>query len=159
MDKPHFCNSRSKYPLVNGVMKTCLYNQAMATTILSTKLHIPRTQPRVVLWSRLIERLNEALHHKLTLLSVPAGFGKTTLLSEWVAASERPVPWLSLWGLIAAIPYVLVYLLKFFGIDPGLEVLTAPLALQEMVMALWLIIRGFNKDAAQELDEAYQSAP
>ena len=39
-------------------------------------------------WScrpRLIERLNEGLHRKLTLISAPAGFGKTTLVSEWVA--------------------------------------------------------------------------
>jgi LuxR family maltose regulon positive regulatory protein len=33
---------------------------------------------------RLIERLNEGLHHKLTLISAPAGFGKSTLMTEWV---------------------------------------------------------------------------
>src|SRR5215212_651392 len=45
---------------------------------------------------RLIERLNEGLHRKLTLVSAPAGFGKTTLLGEWVAACERESAWLSL---------------------------------------------------------------
>jgi LuxR family maltose regulon positive regulatory protein len=44
----------------------------------------------------LIERLNEGLQGKLTLLSAPAGFGKTTLLSGWVAGCERPSAWLSL---------------------------------------------------------------
>jgi len=44
----------------------------------------------------LIERLNEGQHRKLTLVSAPAGFGKTTLLSEWVAGCGRPVGWLSL---------------------------------------------------------------
>jgi len=44
----------------------------------------------------LIERLNEGLHRKLTLISAPAGFGKTTLLSEWVSARSHPVAWLSL---------------------------------------------------------------
>ncbi len=45
---------------------------------------------------RLIERLNEGLSGNLTLLSAPAGFGKTTLLSEWLADCGRPVAWLSL---------------------------------------------------------------
>ena len=45
---------------------------------------------------RLIERLNEDLHRKLTLISAPAGFGKTTLVSLWVAGCGRPVTWLSL---------------------------------------------------------------
>jgi LuxR family maltose regulon positive regulatory protein len=43
-----------------------------------------------------MERLNEGLHRKMTLISAPAGFGKTTLVSEWVAACERPAAWLSL---------------------------------------------------------------
>jgi hypothetical protein len=61
----------------------------MSTPILATKLYIPPLRPQVVLRPRLIERLNEGLSagHKLTLVSAPAGFGKTTLVSEWV--SER----------------------------------------------------------------------
>ena len=68
----------------------------MSTPILATKLYIPPPRPKVVLRPRLIERLNEGLHRKLTLISAPAGFGKTTLVSEWVAGCERPVAWLSL---------------------------------------------------------------
>ncbi|MDF2650295.1 MAG: LuxR family transcriptional regulator [Paenibacillus sp.] len=64
--------------------------------ILATKLYIPPARSNVVLRQRLIERLNEGLHRKLTLISAPAGFGKTTLVSEWVAGCERPVAWLSL---------------------------------------------------------------
>jgi len=45
---------------------------------------------------RLLARLNEGLHRKLILISAPAGFGKTTLISEWLAACERPAAWLSL---------------------------------------------------------------
>nr|WP_307441042.1 hypothetical protein [Paenibacillus sp. V4I3] len=44
----------------------------------------------------MIERLNEGLHCKLTLISASAGFGKTTLVSEWLAGCERPAAWLSL---------------------------------------------------------------
>src|SRR6266498_127542 len=54
--------------------------------LLATKLYIPPPRPKVVLRPRLIERLNEGLYRKLTLISAPAGFGKTTLVSEWLAA-------------------------------------------------------------------------
>jgi len=62
------------------------YNCSMSTPILATKLYIPPPRPNVVLRPRLIERLNEGLHRKLTLIAAPAGFGKTTLVSAWVAA-------------------------------------------------------------------------
>ena len=68
----------------------------MSTPILATKLYVPPPQPRVVHRPRLIERLNEGLHRRLTLICAPAGFGKTTLLSEWLAGWERPAAWLSL---------------------------------------------------------------
>src|SRR6266542_35188 len=54
--------------------------------LLATKLYIPPPRPKVVLRPRLIERLNEGLYRKLTLIAAPAGFGKTTLVSEWLAA-------------------------------------------------------------------------
>ena len=70
----------------------------MPTPILATKLYIPPPRAKIVLRPRLIERLNEGLSagRKLTLISASAGFGKTTLVSEWVAGCERPVAWLSL---------------------------------------------------------------
>src|SRR6516225_9808990 len=68
----------------------------MPTPILATKLYIPRLRPNVVSRPRLLARLNEGLHRKLTLISAPAGFGKTTLVSSWVALIDRQVAWLSL---------------------------------------------------------------
>ena len=68
----------------------------MSISILATKLYIPHLRTKVVLRPRLIEQLNEGLHVKLTLISAPAGFGKTTLVSQWVAGCERPAAWLSL---------------------------------------------------------------
>ncbi len=68
----------------------------MSAPILATKLYIPPPRPEIVLRPRLIERLNEGLRRKLILISAPAGFGKTTLLGEWVAGCERPAAWLSL---------------------------------------------------------------
>src|SRR5260221_4066707 len=68
----------------------------MPTPILATKLYIPPLRPNVVIRPRLLERLNEGLHRNLTLISAPAGFGKTTLVSEWVVGCQRPTAWLSL---------------------------------------------------------------
>ena len=68
----------------------------MSTPILATKLFIPPPRPKVVARPRLTERLNEGLHSKLTLISAPAGFGKTTLVSEWLAGCAQPAAWLSL---------------------------------------------------------------
>ncbi len=64
--------------------------------ILATKLYIPASRPKIVLRPRLIERMNDGMHCKLTLISAPAGFGKTTLVSEWIASCGSPVAWLSL---------------------------------------------------------------
>ncbi|MCJ7623543.1 MAG: hypothetical protein MUO76_08555, partial [Anaerolineaceae bacterium] len=68
----------------------------MTTTLLNTKLLIPPSPKNVIHRPRLIERLNENTACKLTLISAGAGFGKTTLLSEWVQQSQSPTAWISL---------------------------------------------------------------
>src|SRR6266702_1335394 len=75
----------------NGGFYNC-----MSTPILATKLYLPRLRPNVVSRPHLIERLSVGLHCKLTLISAPAGFGKTTLVSEWIKGSRRAAAWLSL---------------------------------------------------------------
>jgi LuxR family maltose regulon positive regulatory protein len=68
----------------------------MTTPLLTTKLYTPPVRPELVPRARLTERLNEGTTRKLTLVSAPAGFGKTTLLSEWTQQSPFPVTWVSL---------------------------------------------------------------
>ena len=71
----------------------------IASPLLETKLYVPRWHPGQVSRPRLIERLDQGTERKLTLISAPAGFGKTTLLAEWLAsfsASRRPAAWVSL---------------------------------------------------------------
>ena len=68
----------------------------MSTQILATKLYIPPPRPKAVPRPQLVERLNEGMQHKLTLISAPAGFGETTLVSQWLVTCRRPVAWLSL---------------------------------------------------------------
>jgi LuxR family transcriptional regulator, maltose regulon positive regulatory protein len=64
--------------------------------LLRTKLFIPRMRTNLVSRPRLVERLNSSLDKKLTLISAPVGFGKTTLLSEWIRKCPRYVTWLFL---------------------------------------------------------------
>ena len=71
----------------------------MAGPLLATKLHIPRRRAGLVARSRLNERLSRGAESALTLVSAPAGFGKTTLLTQWLAAAPadgRSAAWLSL---------------------------------------------------------------
>lgn len=65
---------------------------------LSTKLHVPPSRADALLRSRLIERLESGAREgrALALISAPAGFGKTTLISAWLAHSQRRAAWLSL---------------------------------------------------------------
>src|SRR5918911_739995 len=67
--------------------------------LLATKIHIPCSFQSLVPRPRLLARLNQGMERKLTLVSAPAGFGKTTLLCEWLhspAGKELPVAWISL---------------------------------------------------------------
>jgi LuxR family maltose regulon positive regulatory protein len=68
----------------------------MASPLLATKFHVPRRRRGAVPRPRLVERLDRAIEGRLTLVSAPAGFGKTTVLTEWLAARELPAAWLSL---------------------------------------------------------------
>jgi len=96
-------------------------------SLLTTKLFIPPTRPEIVPRPRLIERLNNGLHRKLTLISAPAGFGKTTLVTEWLdnlqldtndeAQAEYKIAWLSLDGGDNNPARFLSYFIAFTSID------------------------------------------
>ena len=70
----------------------------MAVSILATKLYIPSARSKLVARPHLIARLNKGLDRpsSVSLISAPAGFGKTTLVGEWAAGCNQPVAWLSL---------------------------------------------------------------
>src|SRR5918998_1301804 len=72
---------------------------AVPQTLVTTKLRAPGTRPNLVARPRLHEALDRGEERKLTLVSAPAGFGKTTLLVEWLverSGDERSVVWVSL---------------------------------------------------------------
>ncbi len=66
------------------------------TPLLATKLFIPAPRTRRVVRDRLLQCLEAGKHRPLTLIAAPAGYGKTTLVSEWLASHSRPAAWLSL---------------------------------------------------------------
>ncbi len=70
--------------------------RASTNPLLQTKLAPPRLQPPLVPRTALIARLEQGSAGKLTLIAAPAGYGKTTLVAQWLAAHDRPVAWVSL---------------------------------------------------------------
>jgi LuxR family maltose regulon positive regulatory protein len=68
----------------------------MTWTRLQTKLYSPRQRSHLVPRTDLLSWLHEHDQYPLTLISAPAGFGKTTLISAWVTQTDRRVAWLSL---------------------------------------------------------------
>jgi len=72
------------------------WSQRPHEQLLTTKFHPPRPRSRLIARTHLTSRLQQGMEHGLTLLSAPAGFGKTTLLAQWLAEISMPVAWLSL---------------------------------------------------------------
>jgi len=68
----------------------------MLRTLVQTKLYIPPLRPNLVPRPHLFDKLNAGLSGKLTLVSAPAGFGKSTLLSHWISQSEINFCWVTL---------------------------------------------------------------
>ena len=99
----------------------------MPTPLLQTKLFVPPVPPELVSRPRLLERLEAGLHRRATLVSAPAGFGKTTLLSQWVHQSGKAsrtrlrCGWLSLDnGDNEPVRYWTYFLAALQTIEPGM---------------------------------------
>ncbi|UCC53424.1 MAG: hypothetical protein JSV68_05535, partial [Anaerolineaceae bacterium] len=75
-----------------------VYNVCVSEMLLQTKLHIPSPRPNLVARPYLTDRISEGLLQgsKLTLVTAPAGFGKSTLIISWIQQAEQQVAWLSL---------------------------------------------------------------
>jgi LuxR family maltose regulon positive regulatory protein len=84
----------------------------VSSPLLKTKLYAPSVPHNLVSRSHLVQRLNDGLRRgrKLTVLSAPAGYGKTTLLSEWVHSNKGSAAWLSLERAENDLPRFLSYL-------------------------------------------------
>ena len=141
----------------------------MPDTLLATKTYIPAVRSKLVTRLRLIQRLNASLtqHDRLTLISAPAGYGKSTLLSEWLSLVDRPAAWLSLdagdndpfrfWSyFIAALQAVPALKQTGFG-APILASLQAhqPHAMQELLVEFVNALASLPKQTILVLDDLH----
>ena len=86
------------------------------------------------------------------LLGLGLAFMISALILNFILYQSKLIPrWLSGWGIVGAILVFVNYLLQSFSINP-VEILYFPIALQEMVFSVWLIIKGFNSSA---IDSGY----
>ncbi len=136
-------------------------NSLEGSAVLQAKLNIPRAQPPLVPRPRLMEELNQGVRGKLILVRAPAGFGKTTLVGEWVREKGLPVGWVSLevgdndplqfWKyVIAALDKVLPGI--FQGIMPALHSMS-PLSLETLVTILIEELYSYPGDYILVLDD------
>ena len=75
---------------------TAIDSEYTSNPLLATKLFIPRQRSAIIHRNRLTSALENGLDSKLTLVCAPAGFGKTTLLVDWISRGNRPAAWVSL---------------------------------------------------------------
>lgn len=137
----------------------------MTQPLLSTKLFFPRARIELVSRPRLIGQLTAGLRKPLTLISAPAGYGKTTLLSDWRLRyeSEYPLAWLSLDPEDNNLARFLIYVSSALEtLDPRLSQdlitqlhLPRMPSMEELITALINGVNTFPQDFALVLDDCH----
>jgi hypothetical protein len=127
------------YVVFRGGLETVLY---IATALGWLLLIALSTQPDAAPIAGLVRTVEAVAWDQL--VAIPFAFG--ALMFYVLLFRSRLVPrWLSVWGLVGAVLYIVPPLGNMFGLSLG--VLMVPLAVQEMVLAVWLIAKGFNRSA------------
>lgn len=137
----------------------------VAGPLMATKLYVPRLRPGLVARPRLLERLGRGAEARLVLVSAPAGFGKTTLLAEWLRGTpddDRSIAWLSLdaadneaasfWAYVAtalegAVPSVGATAVELLDSSPGPTNQVLATLLNELAAApgeVWLVLDDYH---------------
>jgi len=139
------------YVVFRGALETVMYIAAAFGWLLLIALS---TQPGAAPLAGFVRTVETVIWDQL--LAIPFALG--ALMFYVLLYQSRLVPrWLSAWGLVAAALDIVPPLGSMFGLS-SLGVLVAPLFLQEMVMAVWLIAKGFNPRAVASAP-AIASAP
>ena len=146
----------------------------MTGALLATKLYVPKVRRGLVARPRLMGRMEAGADARLTLVSAPAGFGKTTVLAAWLdeaAAADRSVAWLSLdatdneptsfWTYVVtalqrAVPGVGAGALELLAASPAPTELVLTTLLNELAAApgeVWLVLDDYHLVDSHEVDE------
>jgi hypothetical protein len=127
------------YVVFRGALETVLYIVGALCWLLLIALS---TEPDAGPLASFVRTTETVIWDQL--IAIPFVLG--ALMFYWLLYQSRLVPrWLSTWGLVGAVLYIVAPLGSMFGLSLG--VLMAPLAVQEMVLAVWLIAKGFNPTA------------
>jgi hypothetical protein len=127
------------YVVLRGAVETVIYIFTALGWLLLIALS---TEPDAAPLAGFVRTVETVIWDQL--IAIPFILG--AVMFYWLLYKSRLVPrWLSVWGLVGAALYIVAPLGSMFGLSLG--VLMAPLALQEMVMAVWLIAKGFNPSA------------
>jgi hypothetical protein len=127
------------YVVFRGAVETVIYIVGALGWLLLIPLS---TQPDAAPLAGLVRTADPVIWEQVGVIPFAIG----ALMFSTVLYQSRLVPrWLSTWGLVGAALYLVPSFGSMFGLSLGFFM--APLALQEMVMAVWLIARGFNRDA------------
>jgi hypothetical protein len=134
-----------------GVLEAVMYIAAVINLLfllILSQEYVKAGAPEASYFQTLGALLLEADGYVNDILGIVFPIG--ALMLYYLFYQSRLIPrWLSAWGFLGAIPYLATFLLGMFGFE--LEILVLPLAVQEMVMALWLIVKGFNPSAIASL--------
>lgn len=109
------CNLKQQYPDYKSV------SEDVPDRLLSTKIQTPPIRSDFVVRTSLLSKLNAGISRKLTVVSAPAGYGKTSLLAQWVSVMPLPVAWLSLDKTDNDLTYFLQYLCASLNTIPLLN--------------------------------------
>jgi hypothetical protein len=127
------------YVVFRGALETAIYMLGALGWLMLIALS---TEPDTAPLASFVRAVETVAWNQL--LAIPFIFG--AVMFYWLLYESRLVPrWLSAWGLLGAALYIVAPLGSMFGYSLG--VLMAPLAVQEMVLAVWLITKGFNPSA------------
>jgi hypothetical protein len=139
------------YVVFRGALETATYIAMVITwlfLLIVGREYVAAGAPNASYFQTLGSLLKEGNDSIVPILEIVFPLG--ALMFYYSLYQSKLIPrWLSGWGLIAAIPYLAAGLYNMFGSE--LVILMLPLGLQEMVMAVWLIVKGFNPSAIASL--------